>query len=201
MTNKVNISTDSGSDVHQVSAAVAAQLKQHRKDRKLSLDELSRRSGVSKGMLVEIEKGSANPSIAILCKLAATLGVSVADIVNVAKTPAVHLIRPDEIPVLWHGPAGGSARLLAGSSGPDMVELWHWEMQPGELFASPGHGAGTVELFHVAEGELTLKVGEQELQIPAGSAAVASTAEPHHYANHTSARVVFSMTVAEPGQH
>ena len=200
MTNKVNIMTESGADVQHVSAAVASQLKQHRKERKLSLDELSRRSGVSKGMLVEIEKGSANPSIAILCKLAATLGVSVADIVNVAKTPAVHVISQADIPVLWHGPAGGSARLLAGTSGPDMVELWRWEMQPGELFASPGHGAGTVELFHVEEGELTLKVGEQLLQIAAGNAAVASTAEPHHYANHGSSRLVFSMTVAEPGQ-
>ena len=201
MTNKVNIMTESGADVQQVSAAVATQLKQHRKDKKLSLDELSRRSGVSKGMLVEIEKGSANPSIAILCKLAATLGISVADIVNVAKTPAVHLISPVDIPALWHGSAGGCARLLAGSSGPDMVELWRWEMQPGELFASPGHGVGTVERFYVEVGELTLKVGEQLLQIAAGNAAVASTAEPHHYANHGSSRLVFSMTVAEPGQH
>lgn len=38
-------------------------------------------------MLVEIEKGSANPSIAILCKLAAALGLSVADIVNVTRAP------------------------------------------------------------------------------------------------------------------
>ena len=56
-------------------------------NQKLSLDELSRRAGVSKGMLVEIEKGSANPSIAILCKLAAALGLSVADIVNVTRAP------------------------------------------------------------------------------------------------------------------
>jgi hypothetical protein len=33
MTNKVNIMTDNGADVQQVSAAVATQLKQHRKDK------------------------------------------------------------------------------------------------------------------------------------------------------------------------
>ena len=45
MTKKVNISTDSGADVQFVSAAVASKLKQHRKQQKLSLDELSRRAG------------------------------------------------------------------------------------------------------------------------------------------------------------
>jgi transcriptional regulator with XRE-family HTH domain len=92
MTDKVNIMTDSGADVAQVSLAVANRIRNWRKEKKLSLDELSRRASVSKGMLVEIEKGAANPSIAILCKLAAALGISVADIVNVSSEPLVHVI-------------------------------------------------------------------------------------------------------------
>ncbi|STT56818.1 Xre family transcriptional regulator [Klebsiella pneumoniae] len=94
----------------------------------MSLDELSRRASISKGMLVEMEKEAANPSIAILCKLAAALGVSVADIVNVASEPALHIIPAEQIPTLWQGPLGGSARLLAGTAGPNMIELWRWEM-------------------------------------------------------------------------
>ncbi len=71
----------------------------------MSLDELSRRASISKGMLVEMEK-AANPSITILCKLAAALGVSVADIVNVASEPALHIIPAEQIPTLWQGPLG-----------------------------------------------------------------------------------------------
>lgn len=52
---------------------------------------------------MEIEKGAANPSIAILCKLAAALGISVADIVNVSSEPLVHVIEEAAIPVLWQG--------------------------------------------------------------------------------------------------
>ena len=33
-----------------------------------------------------------------------------------------------------------------------------WEMQPGEKFASPGHTEGTLELFYVQSGTLTLGV-------------------------------------------
>lgn len=197
MTKIVNISTDSGADAETISAALAIRLKQHRKEQKLSLDELSRRAGVSKGMLVEIEKGNANPSIAILCKLAAALGISVADIVNVASSPVIHVIEERDIPVLWMGPKGGTARLLAGTSGPDMVELWRWEMHPGELFESSGHPHGTFELFHVEHGELSLRVGDKLTVLQAGTAAVARTDAPHHYANASDSLLVFTMTVAE----
>ena len=197
MTKKVNKPTGPGADVQQVSEAVSRRIKTCRTGRKLSLDELSRRAGVSKGMLVEIEKGTANPSIAILCKIAAALGLSVADIVNVADTPVAHLITQEEMPVLWRGPAGGSARLLAGTQGPDMIELWRWQMFAGEAFRSAGHSSGTLELLHVEQGSLALTVGEQTLVVQQGCAAVARTDMPHAYASADQLPVIFTMTVAE----
>ena len=197
MTIKVNIMTSQGADVALVSLAVANRIRNWRKEKKLSLDELSRRASVSQGMLVEIEKGAANPSIAILCKLAAALGISVADIVNVSSEPLVHVIEEAAIPVLWQGAQGGYARLLAGTAGPDMIELWQWEMQPGERFTSPGHPAGTFELLHVNEGVLTLKVDETVTQVNAGASAVAKTEAAHGYANEGDTVLRFTMTVAE----
>lgn len=114
MTKKVNLSTTAGADVSTINEAVSQRIKQFRSQKKMSLDELARRSGVSKGMLVEIEGCKANPSIALLCKIAAAMGVSVADFVNVASEPMVHLIDRDAIPVLWRGEKGGSAKLVNG---------------------------------------------------------------------------------------
>ena len=195
MTKKVNIMT--GADVDTISQALAGKIKNYRKISKLSLDELSRRAGISKGMLVEIEKGSANPSIGILCKLSAALGLSVADLVNVSSEPAVHLIDAPEIPTLWQGPLGGTARLLAGTTGPDMIELWQWEMAPGERFDSDGHTTGTVELFHVEQGILTIGIDGEQWQVKAGQSLVARTDVPHHYANSAETPLRFTMTVAE----
>jgi transcriptional regulator with XRE-family HTH domain len=81
-------------------------------------------------MLVDIEACRANPSIALLCRLASALGVSVADFVNVAAAPPVKVMAASDIPTLWQGERGGHARLLAGTSGPDMVELWQWSLIP-----------------------------------------------------------------------
>jgi len=197
MTKKVNIATEAGADVSSVNQAVSDSIKNWRKSQKLSLDELSRRAGVSKGMLVEIEKGEANPSIAILCRIAAALGVSVADIVNVTHAPAAWLIDKGAMPTLWRGEQGGSAQLLAGTRGPDMIELWRWQMFDGERFSSAGHPAGTLELLHVEQGTLALTVGDQTLVVQPGCAAVARTDMPHAYASADQHPVVFTMTVAE----
>lgn len=163
----------------------------------MSLDDLSRQSGVSKGMLVDIEACRANPSIALLCRLASAMGVSVADIVNVASSPSVRIIPADDIPCLWRGEQGGSARLLAGTSGPDMVELWEWKMYTGEIFEAAGHASGTHELLHVVQGTLQLTVGEEAVIIGEGCSATARTDEPHSYACAGRNPLVFTMTVSE----
>lgn len=195
MTKKVNIMTDA--DAAAVNNAISARLKGYRSEKKLSLDELSRRAGVSKGMLVEIEACRANPSIALLCRLAAAMGVSVADIVDVASQPPVHMIPPEAMPVLWQGERGGTARLLAGTSGSTMVELWHWQLFPGERFSSPGHPRETTELLHVTAGTLELKVDDEIFYIAAGCSVVAATEAPHSYACAGDTPLAFTMTVHE----
>jgi transcriptional regulator with XRE-family HTH domain len=197
MTKIVNISTDPNTHVQLVSEAVAKRLKEARKQQKISLDELARRANVSKGMVVEIENCKANPSIAILCKISAALGLSVADVVNVASSPTVRVIEAKDIPTLWNGPKGGTARLLAGTSGPDMIELWKWEIKSGEFFESSGHPAGTFEMFHVEKGTLKLKLDEDELIINEGCSAIAKTDVPHQYVNDGKGNLIFTMTVAE----
>ncbi|WP_312670269.1 XRE family transcriptional regulator [Pseudescherichia sp.] len=200
MTKKVNITTTGGTDVSVINEAVSQRIKLFRSQKKLSLDELSRLSGVSKGMLVDIEGCKANPSIALLCKIAAAMNVSVADVVNVASEPAVHLIDREAIPVLWQGERGGSAKLLAGTRGPDMLELWQWVMHPGEAFASSGHPADTCELLFVTRGQLTLRVDDRDYVINEGCSAVARTDRPHAYSNETSDAIEFTMTVYEKGR-
>ncbi|EJC71646.1 putative transcriptional regulator [Rhizobium leguminosarum bv. trifolii WSM2012] len=197
MEKKVNISTDTVADVERVSATVSQNLKLFRKQNGLTLDELSRKSGVSKGMLVEIEKGSANPSIATLCRAATALGVSVADFVGVAVNVPVRIVPAEDASILWRGPKGGSATLLVGTQGPDEIELWRWNLFPGEVFESPGHSPGTLELLNVETGSLTLKIADTEHVVPAGSSVLARTEEKHSYSNEGNEELRFVMTVAE----
>lgn len=59
----------------ELNAAVAENIKKIRKLRKLSLERTASIAGVSRSMLGQIERGEANPSVAILEKLAVALKV------------------------------------------------------------------------------------------------------------------------------
>jgi len=181
----------------ELRAVLSSRLRARRLDRRLSLDRLAALSDVSKGLLVQIENGEANPSIATLCKLAAGLGASVADLVQVAGPQAAEVLPAAAPRLLWRGPKGGTATMLVGSAGPDMLELWSWELRRGERYEAAPHPKGTQELIHVTRGRLALAFGEVSYIIQAGGSAVAHTDRPHAYAPDGKAPVRFTMVVAE----
>ena len=181
----------------QLLAVLSGRLRARRLDRRLSLDRLAVLSAVSKGLLVQIENGEANPSIATLCKVAAALGVSVADLVQAPEQQAAEVLPAAAPRLLWRGPKGGTATMLVGSAGPDMLELWSWALSPGERYAAPAHPKGTQELIHVSRGRLALGFGEVSYVIQAGGSAIAHTDRPHAYACDGKTPVRFMMVVAE----
>ena len=183
-----------------LNGTIARRIALLRKGRQQSFDELATRCGVSKGMLVQVEQGRANPSIATLCRLASGLGVSVADLISPDDEAAspVRIVPPAGSRILWEGPRGGSATLLVGSDGPDMLELWSWTLQPGERFEARAHSPGTLELVHVQTGSLALEVEGGVNVIGAGASAFARTDRPHAYRCGGRRRAQFSMVVFEP---
>lgn len=190
----------SPSQEEAISAAVAQRIGALRRKLGLSFDGLAQCAGVSKGTLVQIEQGGANPSISTLCRLAGALGVSVADLVSPVEPQksAIMVVGPNDTRCLWSGPLGGSALLLAGTPGPDMLEIWEWVIMPGERVDASVHAAGTRELIHVTEGSLVMMIDGQDSIITAGSTAIAITDRPHAYHNSGRVPVHFTMVVHEP---
>jgi transcriptional regulator with XRE-family HTH domain len=197
VTKLARTTTGGGRSERQLLDVLSGRLRARRRDRRLSLDRLAALSDVSKGLLVQIENGDANPSIATLCKVAAALGASVADLVQVSEGHPAEVLPAAAPRILWRGPKGGTATMLVGSAGPDMLELWSWELRPGERYDAPAHPEGTQELLHVTSGRLALAFGGVSYVIASGGSAVAHTDRPHAYAcdGKTSAR--FTMVVAE----
>ena len=182
--------------------AIAHKLTAARHAAKLSLDQLAARSSVSKGSLVKLEQGNGNPSIAVLCQVAAALGVSLADLVShtSGREPAPEF-DPEGGKVLWQGPHGGSARLVIGTSGAHMVELWEWKLKPRELYQAPPHSQGTRELLIVSSGKLGFSLGEWKTTIAAGRGLMATTGLAHAYWCVGARPVRFQMFVSEwPGR-
>ncbi|MEV4561271.1 helix-turn-helix domain-containing protein [Kitasatospora sp. NPDC049285] len=189
-------------DPDLVTQALARNLKRLRTERGHTLDALSARSGVSRGMVVQIEQGRTNPSVGTVVRLADALGVSIARLLDYDETSTVRIVPGEEAVRLWSGPSGGRGVLLNGIEAPGPLELWDWLLQPGEAHASDPHPPGTVEIARVDEGVLTLTLDGRDHAIPAGSTASYEAATAHAYGNHGTVpcRLTLVVSVPPPGK-
>jgi transcriptional regulator with XRE-family HTH domain len=182
-----------------VTRAIGGRVRQGRASRGWTLDQLAERSGVSRRMLVSIEQGSANPSIATLLLISDALGIGLPALVEMDNPPGLRVTRAGTAAVLWRGKLGGQAVLVAGTEPPDVTELWDWTLGPGESHSSPAHAAGTRELLLVLDGQVEVRVGPHAEVLATGDSASFAGDLPHGYANLSSAQAArFALTVFEP---
>ena len=182
-------------DPDVVTAAVGRNVRAERVRRAWTLDDLAGRSGVSKGMLSQVEQARTNPSIATICRLATALGVSVATLVEAPEAPSVQVVRAGQGVTLWRGRAGSASNLLVGAGTTQPVELWDVRLAPHDAYAAEAHPAGTRELLLVFEGELTMEVDGVPHLVGAGDAIAFVADRPHVYRNDGDGPVRYAMTV------
>ncbi|MFI6323846.1 helix-turn-helix domain-containing protein [Nonomuraea sp. NPDC050556] len=183
-------------DPETITAAIANNVRALRTQRGLTLDVLAARSGVSKGMLVQVEQGRTNPSVTTLTRISSALGVTVARIVEVSQAPVVRVVEGVEMVTFTQG--GSAATLLVGTDAPMIHELWDWRLAPGTHHDGDAHTAGTREMLTVLEGTVTLVVDGRSHVVRRGDAVLFSADRVHRYANDGEDEVRFILVVAEP---
>jgi len=183
--------------VAALTAAVAGHVRALRTARGWSLDELAGRSGVSKGMLVQIEAARTNPSVGTLVRIADAFGVTIARLLEPMEERTVRVSDAEDAPRLWRGEPGSFGRLLRGMNDPSFVELWEWRFAPGDRHASENHMPGTREVLHVLEGTLTLTADGIDHTARPGQTIDFLADRPHAYRNDSAeeARVVMVVVV------
>ena len=147
----------------------------------LSLDALAARAKVSKGALVALEGARGNPNLTTLVRLADALGRSVSSLMEEAREGPVVVVEAEEVPPLWTGPAGGTARLLLTNPHPAPVEVWRWRLYPGERHDSQAHPPGVTETLTVVRGHMLLAVGESAYPLRTGATTAFGADVPHAY--------------------
>jgi transcriptional regulator with XRE-family HTH domain len=182
----------------EVNEQIGERVRLHRTGRRWTLDDLAHRSGVSRRMLITIEHGGGNPSIATLLRISDALGVGLPVLVDVERPRPCTVTAAGKAPVLWRGAHGGRALLVAGTEPPDVVELWDWALQPGETHTSEPHSAGTRELMLVLQGGVDLRVGDRTSRLEVGDSAAFAGDVAHGYAAAGDVPTRFALTVFQP---
>ena len=140
---------------------VKENLKNIRHNRKLSLDKLAIRCGVSRAMLSQIEQGKSAPTISVLWKIASGLNVPFSDLIKDKVREGVQVLRYENTKVLFSNTKVFSTRALFPFSGHKKTEFYELILKPGGHEVADPHPAGTTENIVVVSGRLRLRVGDE----------------------------------------
>ncbi|NBF05035.1 helix-turn-helix domain-containing protein [Pseudomonas sp. Fl5BN2] len=146
----------------------------------LSQSALAEKSDVSRRMLVAIEAGEKNVSLGTLDRVAEALDVAFSDLIQAPGSPDPSRINE----LAWAGVIPGSkAVLLAKAEARREVELWEWQLEPGEIYRSECDAQGWSEQIYVFEGCLTVFFGDSERRLQSGEFFMFASHVPHGYRN------------------
>jgi len=166
----------------QLAGRVATNLREQRRRRDISLDQLAQLTGVSRAGLSQIETQKTNPSLGVLWKVASGLGIPFAQLIGEGQD-AVSVLRRNETQVLRSTDRKFESRPLMPASGNNQVEVYELRLAARSRHASDSHGQGAREVVIVLSGVLRMVVGTQSEELMAGDSMLFSANVAHAYEN------------------
>lgn len=152
---------------------VGATLQALRQAQGLSLDELSRRAGVSKSMLSQIERNQANPTVAVVWRLANALRVELSELLGGERpaAPPIEVVASHATPALSSPDGLCRLRILSPIDLAGNFEWYELTVQPGGALESAAHEPGSREHLSVLAGELEVTAGGSRQLVKSGETA------------------------------
>jgi transcriptional regulator with XRE-family HTH domain len=182
--------------------AVGATLQALRQGQKLSLDELSKRAGVSKSMLSQIERNTTNPTVAVLWRLSNALGVSITDFLAGGRSertaPSISVVAAHETPSLINPEGKNELRILGPIELAGKFEWYELIIQPGGALISDAHEPGAREHVSVLSGSVLVRAGADEKKLRQGETARYAVDVPHAISNSGKSVATMLLVVAHP---
>jgi transcriptional regulator with XRE-family HTH domain len=159
-----------------------------RKARRMTLDDLAAVSGVSRSMLSQVERGSANPTYGTLWSLTQALGVDLSEVIGegvseVHCEPGVEVQAANFTPEIRSEDGRCTLRILSPAHRAGSMEWYELEVEPGGALVSEPHARGSTEHLTVAEGVLTVTAGGANAVVTAGATARYAVDRPHEIRN------------------
>lgn len=183
--------------MNNINLIVSKNIKRIRQEKNLSLDELSKISGVSKSMLAQIERGSGNPSLSTLWKIANGMMVPFNDLVASPRAP-IEIIRVSDIDPIIEDNINLKNYVLFPGDESQRFSVYYIEVEPGYRWESEMHMRGTIEFITVFQGELTLSIDDSTFVIKKGESIRFKADLPHVYHNSSNETLIFHNILFNP---
>lgn len=182
-------------------ANIGLRVRQMRKQRGLTINELAAKAGVSAGAISQIERNQTNPTVRMLEQLRIALGVPLTALLDADEPPAggpEHFVRRQQDRPHFHVGESGVAKELLSPSGEHDLQFMLIAIPPGsgprEMLMGNGEKAGLL-----MEGELSLTVSGDSVTLMAGDSFQFKSHLTHSVFNHGSetAKVLWIMQIQQ----
>lgn len=158
-------------------ARIAANLRDLRTRRNLSVVTLAERSGVARATLTKLEAGRGNPTIDTLYALADALDAALGDLIGEPRRTPVEVLRAGEGTQVS---GAVSARLLDRVHGHRLAEFYEVTFATRTRYAKP-HPRGVVESLIVTNGRLRTGPADSPVELDPGDFVRFPGDVPHVY--------------------
>ncbi len=162
---------------------VGRNLRRLRVQRGLSLERLSKASGVSRAMLGQIELGQSAPTINVLWKISHALGVPFSALISTVSAGGTRVMRAPQAKKLMSHDGSFSSRALFPFDEPRRVEFYELRLTARSIEEADAHAPGTVENLVVTQGTVEIEVGKERYLLAPGDAILFEADLPHVYRN------------------
>ena len=163
-------------------------LRRHRKSRGLTLEDLAELSGVSKSMLSQIERGQANPTLAVLWSLTRALKLDFADLLEGGGArhlddEAIEVTSDAHTPQIRSADGLCRLRILSPPRLAGDMEWYELEIAPSGTLDSAPHAPGTQEHLTALTNGFEVATGDARQSLKAGETARYPADAAHRISN------------------
>lgn len=153
-------------------AELGASIRALRTDQGLTLEALAEKSGVSRAMLSDIERGAKSPTIRVLAGIASALQSPLSQLLGEAppgpQAPAYNLVRRKERSVSVEPRTDVERHVLAPSFSRRGIEIVWYAIPPNSRTVLVQQPAGTEVHLTVARGDVQCQLVDQKLMLVEG---------------------------------
>jgi transcriptional regulator with XRE-family HTH domain len=179
-------------------AQLGERLRALRLERGLSIAQVARQTGLTKGFLSQLERNLTSVSLAALARICSALGVRFGDVLD---EPPMGAVIHRESAIRWTE-VGNHEDLVLSPPEEERLNLIESRIPPG---VSAGEGVYTfpadVELVYVLAGALELSVGSDAVTVEAGETFTYSPRDPHTWRNPSESEETVVLWFAVPNPY
>jgi transcriptional regulator with XRE-family HTH domain len=173
-----------GGQADLLTERLCEQVKDLRKKKGWTLEELASASGVSRSMLSQIERARVNPTLGVIYRIAQAFGLTISELVDAPSVATrMEVIRVEDRTHHYRSDKFCRIRTLSPLHLEKDVEFYELVLTPGGVLKSAAHFKGTREFLTVREGRVRVVSDEDTCELGKGDSVHYPADVPHAIEN------------------